>query len=381
MPSNDPLPIRLTLTDQVTDCLRQRILSGAWNRLLPSEAELCREFGVSRGTLRRASAALIEDGTIISGGRGGRHKIAAHKSSRRSAALPARGKIVRILSPQPRLILTTQTQSIFQIMSESLGRSGLHLEFEYHPGLWRLKHPDTALRKITSQPDTAGWVLYRSTKEVQTWFAKSDIPAVVLGGMFPGIALSHAEFNLEASSRHAAGVFAARKHRRMVFLSVENATAGDHASAKAFIAAATAAGAWAELAIYDDTVAGLCHVLDGLLLGQPVPTAFFVAFPNHVPATVGHLTRRGFPVPTTAAVISRMDARLLSEAIPSVARYSMDGEALGRGMAQLLKRSIRAGIKTAERHCIIMPEFIDGETAGGPPPDWYRPRDKRLAGK
>ena len=129
------------------------------------------------------------------------------------------------------MILTTQTQNIFQVMSESLGRTGLHLEFDYHPGLWRLKHPDNALRKITSQPDTAGWVLYRSSREVQTWFAGSGIPAVVLGGMFPGIALSHAEFNLEACSRHAAGIFAARKHRRMVFLSVEKATAGDRASA------------------------------------------------------------------------------------------------------------------------------------------------------
>jgi len=380
MASSDNLPIRLTLTEQVTDCLRQRIRSGAWNQILPSEAELCRELGVSRGTLRRASAVLVEDGTIISGGRGRRYRIAAPKPSRRTAQLPT-GKIVRILSPQPRFILTTQTQNIFQVMSESLGRSGLHLEFDYHPGLWRLKHPDTTLRKITSQPDTAGWVLYRSTKEVQTWFAKARIPSVVLGGMFPGIALSHAEFNLEACSRHAAGVFSSRKHRRMVFLSVENATAGDRASAKAFIAAATAAGAWAELAIYDDTVSGLCHVLDGLLLGQPPPTAYFVAFPNHVPATVGHLTRRGFPVPAKAAVISRMDARLLSEAIPSVARYSMDGEALGRGMAQLMKRSIRTGAKSGDRHCVVMPEFIDGETAGGPPPEWDRPRDKRLGAK
>ena len=363
--STAPLPIRLTLANQAAEFIRHGLGTGRWDDIIPSESELCRELGVSRGTLRNGLALLFQDGLLVPAGRGGRHSIVRQEKAVKRGATAAKGHLVRVLSPQPRFVLTGQTQNVFQTMSESLGRMGLHLEFEHHQGLWHLRQPDSALRKITAQPDTAGWVLYRSTHAVQKWFADSGIPAVVLGGIFPDVALSHAEFDLVAASRHAAGVFASRGHRRMIVLSVENATAGDEASARAFIAAAAAAGAHAEIANYDDTVPGLCRKLDSLILARPLPTAFFVAFPNHVPATIGHLTRRGFPVPAASAVISRMDARLLAESIPTVARYQMNAELLGRSAARLLRQVLSPGTKSSIGKRIIMPEFIDGETAGG----------------
>jgi hypothetical protein len=356
------VPTRLTLSDQVADCLRQGLLQGRWSRLMPSEAEMCRELSVSRVTLRRGLTVLFTEGYLIAGGRGGRHTIPALPKVRTRAAS---GNLVRVLSPQPRFILSGDTQTIFQTMSEALGRVGLHFEFEHHPGLWRLLRPNALLRKLVAQPHTAGWVLYRSTHAVQQWFSRSNIPSVVLGGVFPGVTLANAEFDLVASCRHAAGVFASRNHRRLVFLGVEKATAGDEASACGFLAAATAAGIHAEVAIYDDTVAGLCRTIDGLLLARPVPTGFFVAFPVHVHAAIGHLTRRGFAVPGAAAVISRLDGMHLAQSIPSIARYSMNAERLGRGLSRLLRQAIDHPVNSYPGRFVVMPGFIDGETAAG----------------
>ena len=109
---------------------------------------------------------------------------------------------------------------------------------------------------------------------------------------------------------------------------------------------------------------GLCHQLDALLKSQPLPTAFLVAVPNHVQATIGHLTRRGFPVPKAAAVISRLNARLLAECIPSVARYAMNAELLGRNAARLMIKALQARTARTTGHCVIIPEYVDGETAG-----------------
>ncbi|MFF1253490.1 GntR family transcriptional regulator [Pseudarthrobacter sp. NPDC058329] len=60
-----PLHQRLTVE------LRGRITSGAWPEgfQIPSEAELCREFEASRGTVRQALSALRKEGLIL-GGRG-----------------------------------------------------------------------------------------------------------------------------------------------------------------------------------------------------------------------------------------------------------------------------------------------------------------------
>lgn len=131
------IPTRLTLSDQTVECLRQGLLQNRWRGVMPSELELCRELNVSRVTLRRALAVLFADGCLCPGGRGGRHSIVAKPQARNSATrsvIPVTGALVRVLSPQPRFIISGDTQIIFQTMSETLGRSGLHLEFEHHPG-------------------------------------------------------------------------------------------------------------------------------------------------------------------------------------------------------------------------------------------------------
>lgn len=366
-PSDHPVPIHLTLVEQAADCVRRGILGNRWLGVIPSEGELCRELGVSRGTLRRSLAVLFDEGILSPGGRGGRHAIVNSGGKRKRGGISPtlNGSLIRVLSPQPRFIIAGLTQILFQTMGESLGRRGLHLEFEHHAGLWRLSKPDSVLRKITAQPNTAGWLLYRSPEAIQKWFASSGIPAVVLGSIFPEVELSHAEFDLVAASRHAAGVFAARGHRNMVYITVEKATPGDRASAAAFTAAVAAAGGHAETIVFDDTIPGLCRALDSVLLSKPVPTAYFVGFPNHAPATIGHLTRCGYPVPKSAAVISRMDARLLAESIPTVARYEMDAERLGRNLARLMLRALNPSSRSIVSQSILMPEFVDGETAGG----------------
>ncbi|MEO3797021.1 GntR family transcriptional regulator [Nonomuraea sp. B10E15] len=52
---------------QVADRLRARIRAGEFapGEVLPSEAELCRVFGVARNTVRRGLALLEEEGLLI----------------------------------------------------------------------------------------------------------------------------------------------------------------------------------------------------------------------------------------------------------------------------------------------------------------------------
>lgn len=55
------------LNAQVSDVIRGRIVSGEWpaRYRLRSEPELAAEFGISRGTLRRAMSTLIREGLLV----------------------------------------------------------------------------------------------------------------------------------------------------------------------------------------------------------------------------------------------------------------------------------------------------------------------------
>ncbi|MGA8048256.1 MAG: GntR family transcriptional regulator [Dermatophilaceae bacterium] len=56
-----------TLHSQISQWLRERIASGDWpeHYRLPSEPDLARQLGVSRGTLRRAVRTLVDEGLLV----------------------------------------------------------------------------------------------------------------------------------------------------------------------------------------------------------------------------------------------------------------------------------------------------------------------------
>ena len=45
----------------------------------------------------------------------------------------------------------------------------------------------------------------------------------------------------------------------------------------------------------------------------------------------------------------------------------MNAELLGRGLARMLLKTLNPASKATIGKCVIMPEFMDGETAGGRP--------------
>lgn len=52
--------------EQIADTIRRRITDGTYPpRALVSEVQLEAEFGVARGTIRKATAALREEGLIV----------------------------------------------------------------------------------------------------------------------------------------------------------------------------------------------------------------------------------------------------------------------------------------------------------------------------
>lgn len=354
------LPQRQLLTDQTTALLRNLALSGHWGEVLPSEADLCREFQISRVTLRRSLLQLAREGVIAMGGRGRHHRV----MRRVSGQGPSQGHTVRMLSPYPRHRVNTTAQLVQNALLERLAKEGYVMHLEVHPGLYH-RFSERELKRLLALPDTVGWLLYLSTREQQEFYAGAGVPCVVLGSVHPGVALANVEFDLRSSCRHAAGLFLARGHTEMIFVTPQPMTAGDKASAEGFLegAAGGRIAAQARVVNYDTTVPDLCRVLREQTERHPSPTAILVGWPEHTFTVLGYLQKLGRRVPEDIVVISRLDDQYLAYSVPSVARYRVDGERMGRRAAELLLDQIHHG-PGKMRSIQLVPEFVPGETLG-----------------
>ena len=348
--------IRSSVADQVAERLREGLASGRWGTELPSEADLCRDFQVSRVTLRKSIAQLVREKRLEPGGRGRHHRI-LHPAWQP----PARsGSIIRILTPYSPVTLDTAHLVMFDKLRERAGAAGYGVEYEHQPKLFSARRP-TGFGRLDLLPDTAGWVLFFSTHALQKWFSARGQPGVIVGPAYPEINLPSIHPDTEASARHAAGLFHARGHRRMAYLLPEFTSLGDRLGSIAFADEARRLGPEACIAPYQPEIAGLRRALDHLLVTRPRPTAFFSNCAEHSITILGHLQNAGLRIPQDAAIISGWDNPFLDHAVPSIARYRIDRARTGRKIIGLLLDVLRNGTGKCTR-VKVLPDFVPGGT-------------------
>lgn len=363
-PTDNPAPpgrlapvSRTSISDQAVAFLRHGLAAGRWQGELPSEAELCRELRVSRATVRKAIEQLVREKRLKPGGRGRRHRI-LHG---RPACAPRGGHLIRILSPYPSDSFTSAHLMMFEGLRTTANSAGYGVEFEYRPKLFKMRGA-TGFSRLDMLPDTAGWVLMYSTLPIQRWIASRGCPGVVFGTLYPGLELPCLHIDTEASARHAAGLFHARHHRRMVFLLPEFTSLSDRLSGAAFVTEARRLGSHAVIASYKPEVADLRRTLDHLLVMRPRPDAFFSNCPEHSMTVLCHLRQAGLAVPDDVAILCGCDDPFLEHAVPSIARYRFDHAKAGRRIGGMLLDAIQNGTGKCP-HLKLLPDFVAGGTS------------------
>jgi DNA-binding LacI/PurR family transcriptional regulator len=360
VPPSLPLPQRALLCDQVAEVLRQGITDGRWGGQLPSEAALCREFQVSRVTLRKAIGQLMRERWVRSGGRGCHHQILRRRSA--GAQSQTLGRIVRILTPYTGKVMGVVNAGWIEAVSERVNAAGYRVEMEHHPRLFARHRPED-LRRLDARPDTAAWVLHFSTEPMQRWFAASGRPCVVMGRVHAGIHLPSVCNDTEATGRHGAGLLCARGYRELVYLMAEFTSLNDHLAAEAFAKEARSLGARVRIVVDPAGLDPLRAALDKLLAARPRPTGFFSTCPEHCLAILCHLQYAGLRIPEDAAILSGWDDLCVHYAVPTIAHYSIDDGKAGRKTAMVLLDLLKHGSgKLSTVH--ILPEFKTGGSLG-----------------
>ncbi|BCX47909.1 hypothetical protein HAHE_18170 [Haloferula helveola] len=362
--SRNPMPgtpKRILIHDQLVTLLREGILGGRWRGSLPPELTLCREFQVSRMTLRKALAQLANEKWLELGGRGRSHRIVRRQRKRPSV----RGRIVRVLTPFHPWMFSSSIREVLEALNERLMSEGLNLEVEHHPQLYE-RFQASKLARLDALPDTAGWALLYATPEIQKWFAKSARPTVVVGRVTEAVPLCAVYPDVEALARHAAGLLSGRGHRELVYLMATVTSASDRLTAEVFKAEALRLGARATVVTYEMGSQAVRRAILDLLASRPRPTAFLVGANETAVTVLCHLLAAGIRVPGEASVLSCVDDYLLGMTYPTTARYRINAEAMGRKAAEMIVTLIQHGTGRI-RTTAVMPEFVEAESVGAGP--------------
>lgn len=353
--SSGPLR-RTSLPEKAAQAIRDGILAGRWGEELPSESELCREFQISRMTLRTAIHQLVDENHLCLGGRGHRHKI----NSRPVSQVAEVGSIIRILTPHPPFKLGAVLLVLMESLREKLGSTGYAVEIEHHPKLYSA-HDPKGLSRLNDLPGTAGWVVFASTEPMQRWFAEQRIPCVIVGPLFPGIELSCLFADTTASARHAVGVFHKAGHRELAYFTLDKTTLGDRRGLDAFVSEKNRFPVRVTVVNHAEGPAEIRKKLNYHLLARPRPTAFFTYCAEDAVTILCHLQNGGYKVPEDFVIIAGWDDHFLHHTVPPIASYHIDGTKAGRRLASLLLGQIGKG-GSGKRQIAIIPDFLPGGT-------------------
>jgi DNA-binding LacI/PurR family transcriptional regulator len=353
------IPQRLSLPVQAAAAIRKAIDEHSWEEYLPSERRLCELFQISRPTIRTALHLLQKEGRIETH-QGRRNRILAHAK----APSQKQNRLVGLITIEP---LHTMPQTAYRGISDMrahLTQHGFATELLVCPP--RSARAQTRkIEEFVRQNHVFCCVLLSVSKELQKWFAEHSVPALVLGSCHPDVKLPSLDYDQRAVCRHAAGIFLAKKHRRMALIVPNSGLAGDIASEEGFLEGVAqhrlVDEARAIIVRHNGTAQNIGMKLDALFASPNPPTALLVAMQPHVLIVIIYLLKHGLSVPDTVSFIARDHDHSFETVSPSFAHYRFGDEKFARYLSRLMLQMVNQRALAPEPH-LVFPTYIPGGT-------------------
>lgn len=351
------IPKRKSLVTETASILRKAIAGGTWEEHLPGERSLCQQFQISRPTLRSALSLLEKEGWVATT-RGKRRRLSRPNQKGKDRT----GKVIGIITNRPISFFSQFTLHLIMEMRYSLIGVGFDSEI-YFPSLsddLDFQHQRRKVENFILKNDLGCCILAFSSEEQQQWFQESEIPSLVLGSTYPSVALPCLDIDQFAACRHAAGIFLARGHRRLVLIRNDNRVAGDRASAEGFLEGidqSTHGDAAGTVVRHKGDHQDLVRKLDPLFLkADDTPTGILVCRPMETLMVMNYLLKRGFSIPEDVSIIAR-DWDYSFEALdPRLAHYVFPREVFSRRLVRLVLQLLDTGAIPTKKH-LILSEF------------------------
>jgi DNA-binding LacI/PurR family transcriptional regulator len=359
----EKIPQRNPILTQTIEILRERIGSGEWGTFLPGEKELAQRLQVGRNTIRKALIQLTSEQLIEAGCSGKRRRILLETKSQPKARSTS-GQPVIFLSPYAPDRLPSLTLRIVDEIRPQLNDAGYRLSLMTSKA-FRLKRPESLLKKLIHEYPASAWILHQSTEQIQYTFQHLGLPCTILGMPHKRIHLPAISPDLAATTRHAANTLLAKGHRHICFMRASEGLAGSEQALAGFTEAFER---FAGDAAYQPTVtpvepdaASVVRVLRRMFGQMHPPTAIIVEQIVIVPTIITALAQFERRVPEHVSLVSLFYDRTLDYLIPSIAHYHTNVHSEVKRTVQAVIHSIQHGQQFASQQK-LMPEFVPGNS-------------------
>ena len=123
---------------------------------------------------------------------------------------------ILFLTPIPLEAMEFRMVTLIHMLTTALAQNGIQLHLEPRPSCFS-RQPQRALQKLYQERTPDGWVLFRVTEVMESWFHQNNLPHVIIGNTFMKETSSFGS-PANSVSHHAAGQFQRLGHRRIGIL-------------------------------------------------------------------------------------------------------------------------------------------------------------------
>lgn len=349
----------------VAECVRVmclRIEAGEWADYLPGERRLADMLQVGRDTVRLTLSELEKEGWLKPAEAGKRRRIERRHQGRGVETL----KSLRIgmLSPQRLERLNQPMLLEVDHVRRALADKGGGFEV-FAPGWYDSKQPSRRLADLIEGENRAAWILHRSSRPIQRWFAEHRVPCLVRGTPHEGIKLPFLDVDWQATARHAAGILWRLGHRKAAILTPPDRLRGVEAAVRGAGELEEPDFSVMEVA-ENGQVAGIDRVFRRALSLQDPPTAFIATRARQVATLLGCAARAGLRVPEDISLISLANEPFLEYLVPEIALYRSDPAVVAKQVVRRLEQLVAGNINPGGNPWLV-PEVVKGGSLAAPP--------------
>lgn len=345
-----------SMAAQLAQALRAEISRQTWQRSLPGERQLAERFQVSRKTVRKALAELRAEGVLKTAR--SRGSIIAAPGQRRRPAPPR----IALLLPEPLEVSRPFTALWINRLMSLLQETGYPLQI-FHGAKYYGANAARSLARLTSSQPASCWIVGRSNRPLQEWFAASGLPTVISGSAHRGVALPSVDVDHRALCRHSAALFLRHGHRRLALFLERGGHGGDAESEQGFREGLSGHDNPEPLVGAPERSAeSVIRELRRVLARKERPTGLLLSNSYSYLTVLSYLGSIGLRVPRDMSVISRDDETFLRFLHPTPTYYSIPPAKFAHALHQALKRVL--GGDSSAFSIRIMPDMVKGESVG-----------------